>query len=180
PARRYSSAQALADDLRRYLAGEPISARRTGSRERAWLWCKRNPWLASAVGSTAAAVVAVAVVSTVFAIEQTRAKNRINGLADDVQSSLEKSESLAGRLQISLRESNRRLARVHFERAQNAFEKEQIGPGLGRLIQSWRSAVAADDPGWQHAARASLSAWSRHHREARMLLSHAGAVVRIA
>ena len=167
PARRYSSAQALADDLRRYLAGEPITARRTGSRERAWLWCKRNPWLAGAVGSTAAAVVAVAVVSTVFAIEQTRAKNRIKGLADELQSSLEKSESLAGRLQISLKESNRRLARVNFERAQNAFEKDQIGPGLSRLIQSWRSAVAADDPGWQHAARAGLSAWSRHHMETR-------------
>jgi WD40 repeat protein len=180
PARRFSSAQALADDLRRYLAGEPITARRTGTRERVWLWCKRNPWLAGAVGSTAAAVVAVAVVSTVFAIEQTRAKNRIKGLAVDLQSSLEKSETLAGKLTISLKESNRRLARFNFERAQNAFEKEQIGPGLCRLVQSWRSAVAADDSDWQHAARAALSAWSRHHMETRMVLSHAGSVVKIA
>jgi WD40 repeat protein/serine/threonine protein kinase/tetratricopeptide (TPR) repeat protein len=180
PARRYSSAQALADDLRRYLAGEPITARRTGSRERVWLWCKRNPWLAGAVGSTATAVVAVAVVSTVFAIEQTRAKNRIKGLADELQSSLEKSESLGGTLQISLKESNRRLARVHFERAQNAFEKDQIGSGLIRLVQSWRSAIAADDPDWQHAARAGLSAWSRHYTETRAILSHAGPVVSIA
>jgi len=43
-------------------------------------------------------------------------------------------------------------------RAQNAFEKDKIGPGLLRLVQSWRSAIAADDPGWQHAARAGLAA----------------------
>jgi WD40 repeat protein/serine/threonine protein kinase/tetratricopeptide (TPR) repeat protein len=180
PLRRYSSAQALADDLRRYLAGEPITARRTGTRERVWLWSKRNPWLAGAVGSTAAAVMAVAVVSTVFAIEQTRAKNRITVLAGDLQSSLAKSETLSGTLTLSLKESNRRLARLDFERAQNAFEKEQIGPGLCWLVQSWRSAAAADDPVWRHAARAALSAWSRHHMETRMILSHAESIVKIA
>jgi WD40 repeat protein/serine/threonine protein kinase/tetratricopeptide (TPR) repeat protein len=172
PARRYDSAQALADDLRRYLAGEPITARRTSSLKRAWLWCRRNPWLAGATGATAAAVVAVAVISTVFAIEQNRAKNRIKGLADNLRSSLEKSEGLASELKTSLRESYRRLARLDFERAQNAFEKEQIGPGLLRLVQSWRSAIAADDAGWRHAARAGLSAWRQNLVEPRLVLSH--------
>src|SRR5262249_3567146 len=65
PARRYASAQALADDLGRYLADEPITARPTGALERGWLWCKRNPWLAGAIGTITAALVAVAVVSVV-------------------------------------------------------------------------------------------------------------------
>jgi len=65
-ARRYGSAQALADDLHRYLAGEPITARRTGSRERAWLWCKRNPGLA-------VANITAAVLTTVLAIGSTSA-----------------------------------------------------------------------------------------------------------
>jgi hypothetical protein len=43
PARRYATAQELAEDLRRYLAGEPIRARPVGRVERLWGWCRRNP-----------------------------------------------------------------------------------------------------------------------------------------
>jgi len=47
PARRYGSAQELADDLGRFVAGQPIQARPVSRLEQAWLWCRRYPMLAA-------------------------------------------------------------------------------------------------------------------------------------
>jgi WD40 repeat protein len=49
PADRYPSAQALVDDLQRFLAGRPVRARRAGAGERALKWIRRHPsWAAVA------------------------------------------------------------------------------------------------------------------------------------
>jgi WD40 repeat protein len=43
PGRRYPTAQALADDLRRFVEDRPVRARRATPAEHAWRWARRNP-----------------------------------------------------------------------------------------------------------------------------------------
>lgn len=47
PARRYPSMDAVAEDLRHILAGEPVSVRPSPLLRRLWLWSKRKPLAAS-------------------------------------------------------------------------------------------------------------------------------------
>jgi len=75
PGRRYASAEALAEDLDRWLNGEPIAARPVGRLERAWLWARRNPAVATAGGLAVAGLVAVAAISLIAASQaQARAR----------------------------------------------------------------------------------------------------------
>lgn len=69
PLRRYDSAHALADDLRRYIRGEPIQARPIGTMGRVWRWCRRKPAMATAVGLAATFLVVGSVVSTILWLE---------------------------------------------------------------------------------------------------------------
>ncbi|HKI38005.1 MAG TPA: bifunctional serine/threonine-protein kinase/formylglycine-generating enzyme family protein [Gemmataceae bacterium] len=59
PERRYASAEALADDLRRWRQGEPIAARAVGSVERALKWARRRPALAAVLLVTVLGVAGV-------------------------------------------------------------------------------------------------------------------------
>jgi WD40 repeat protein/serine/threonine protein kinase len=47
PARRFTSARALAEDLRRFIGGEPVQARPIGAAGKVWRWCRRKPALAA-------------------------------------------------------------------------------------------------------------------------------------
>ena len=69
PQRRYASAAALADDLRRFGEGRPIQARPVGWGERSWRWCRRNP-TAAALLVTALALVGLASGGGVWLVQQ--------------------------------------------------------------------------------------------------------------
>src|SRR5262249_45289586 len=69
PVRRYQSAAELADELDRYLRGEPVLARPGGSLERAVKWVSRRPTLAALIAVSVLALVGGTAVSTYFALE---------------------------------------------------------------------------------------------------------------
>jgi WD40 repeat protein len=66
PARRYGSAEALAEDLEHWLAGEPIRARPGGTWERAVKWARRRPAATALVGVSLLAAVALLVLGLVY------------------------------------------------------------------------------------------------------------------
>jgi tetratricopeptide (TPR) repeat protein len=66
PAKRYGGAAELVDDLARYLAGEPIRARRVGSGERLWKWARRNPSVAGLAGAVGVLLLLVGAMSSYF------------------------------------------------------------------------------------------------------------------
>jgi serine/threonine protein kinase len=63
PAARYASAWELAEDLRRFLNGQPVRARRTGTIRRAWKWIRRHPQ-----GVALAGTVAVIAILPIFSL----------------------------------------------------------------------------------------------------------------
>lgn len=65
PGRRYTSADALADDLDRWLRREPILARAVSRTERTWRWCQRKPALAALSAATLLLALAVLIGSPV-------------------------------------------------------------------------------------------------------------------
>jgi WD40 repeat protein len=120
PGRRYATAAALAEDLRRFRAGEPINARPIGTLERAWRWCNRNP----AVAGLIAAVVLVTAVGFLATLWQLRMALEQKGIAQTSQQNLSR----------LLYASDINVARQaweegHLTRARELLERQRPQPG---------------------------------------------------
>jgi mono/diheme cytochrome c family protein/predicted Ser/Thr protein kinase len=70
PARRYASALALAEDLRRFLNGQPVAARHLGPVGRTWKWMRRHPQAVA----LCATLGLLAIVPVVLVLEHYRAE----------------------------------------------------------------------------------------------------------
>ncbi|MFO0893160.1 MAG: serine/threonine-protein kinase [Isosphaeraceae bacterium] len=118
--RRYSTAEAMAEDLRRFLEDEPIKARPIGTSERSWRWARRNPTVASMGGAIAILLAAVTVASMLAA-------NRFARLADRESTSA----------------ASQRSARQDAERARRAAElaEESARAEEERALRHEREAV---------------------------------------
>jgi serine/threonine protein kinase len=125
PVDRYATAQALADDLRRFLEDRPIQARRMGLFKQLWRRCRRKPGL---IGAIACALVALTGAGF-FAyrgrfVEQRR-------LAD--QSAYEE-QLLGERRQFILEKAFLAAMSGEFEEAENVIDQaELLGASTGQV-----------------------------------------------
>jgi len=85
PSRRYPSADALADDLDRWIRGESIQARPVGQAVRLWRWCKRNPSVAALSALLLLSLLTLTVVSTFFAFRSAWQARREKALAHEAR-----------------------------------------------------------------------------------------------
>lgn len=92
PAHRYASAGDLAEDLRRYLAGNPILARKVTVLERLWRWGRRNPAVAGLSAATAVLVLVAATVGWVGYVHTTRALIRESEQLDKTRAEHQRAE----------------------------------------------------------------------------------------
>jgi serine/threonine protein kinase/WD40 repeat protein len=105
PQKRYTTALALAEDLGRFSANEPIRARPVGSTERLWRWCKRNPGWAAALGL----LIVIAVGASVLSLQLLAALGRTQEAEAEVESKLYQSRIAEARAKSLSRRSGQRF-----------------------------------------------------------------------
>jgi len=160
PPRRYASAQELAEDLQRFLNGEPIRARPIGSASRAWRWCRRKPLVASLM--SALIVVFLAGFAGVVA-QWIRAERH----AADETEARTKADQEAQRARVA---ATKEVAARH--RADRAVHAIQIGLAARHIEErNFSQALAVLDqcaPQLRHWEWQRL--WSMCHRDLRTLV----------
>ncbi len=88
PADRYPTAQAMGDDLRRFLEDRPVRARRITTIEQSWRWCRRNRFLAGASLLALTTILVLAVVSSLAAWSYRDQRDQIASQRDDIRAAL--------------------------------------------------------------------------------------------
>jgi hypothetical protein len=109
PERRYASAQELADDLGRFVRGEPVAARPVGRLERVAKWMRRNPTVACLSTVAALALVAGTVVSLLFGVEARRKADELEWQTIQLQEQTRAAQDNARRAEENEKEVGRVL-----------------------------------------------------------------------
>jgi tRNA A-37 threonylcarbamoyl transferase component Bud32 len=135
PAERYPSAKALAADLARFEAGEPVSVRAAGLVERAAKWARRKPTLAAAYTLGLLAVL-LGGLGGVAAWQWRAAERARDGEA------LARSTAERARDGEALARAAAERARAEAERQRERFERFDYGRTMQVAHQEWREGNA--------------------------------------
>jgi WD40 repeat protein/tRNA A-37 threonylcarbamoyl transferase component Bud32 len=157
PRRRYASALALADDLRRFLEGQTIEARPAGLGERAWKWARRRP-------SVAALLLAILFVTALG----------VAGVTGAVF------YAFAGwdRARAEEQGARRLSARLSLEKGLSLAEQGDVNRGLHHMWQSLQA--APEDDAFRRVARINLAAWGGQVHVLRHIFEHPDEVLAVA
>jgi WD40 repeat protein len=145
---RYQTAQELADDLRRFLAGEPIKARRIGVLGRTARWARRNPAVAGLLAAVFLVKLVGIAVSTFFAVEAREQARQADAARVAASQEAERNRRLGYAATINL--------------AQIAFNDRQYGRARELLLQARPGLKQEDLRGWEWHYL-----WRTLHRETR-------------
>ncbi|MEX2120574.1 MAG: serine/threonine-protein kinase [Pirellulales bacterium] len=142
PGRRYATARAVAEDLGRYLQGEPIQARPISTARRAVRWCRRNPLWFALAATVFLALFSVAGVATTAWLTTAAA------LAE-VEESRDKQFRIARELrrERNSTESHLHLSRTH--RVWQAIENGSLAEAEQLLELQVPPAGKSDRRGWE-------------------------------
>jgi WD40 repeat protein/tRNA A-37 threonylcarbamoyl transferase component Bud32 len=161
PGKRYASAGELADDIRRFLAGEPIRARPVGRVKRAAKWVRRNLLVAALLAAVVLSVLGGAtgiVVKYLDAKEQERIARQQEGIARGKAKEAE-DEAVAARKAEALAEDRKTLAE---ERERDAKHQLAVSNVLLARV-AWDSNNAAAARERLEAVPADLRRWEWHY-----------------
>jgi serine/threonine-protein kinase len=157
PARRFATAQALAEDLRRFAAGEPITARPVGRGERVLKWVRRNP---GAAATAAALLVSVAALTAgLFWYQHEQNRLAAEESRRDAEAALRRAE----------RERQRELAEVAIAHALDQADQQHHDLHAALRKPGGVFGLLNDPARWQAQIQAATAAVER----ARALLANA-------